>query len=259
MKISGLLIDLDGVIYNDTVLIPGADRLVSWLQKRNIPFRFITNTTMKSRASIKNKLKAFGISVEIDDIFSAAHAAAQYIRRSGRLKCHLLIKKEAQREFYGLVLDDNQPDYVVVGDLGAEISFEQLNEAFQKLFSGAGLIALQKNRYWLSDRGYTLDAGAFVALLEYAADKKSIVIGKPAKQFFDMAIKDLNLLREEIIMVGDDIETDIKGAQACGIRGVLVQTGKFRSVDLQRNDVKPWQTIKNIFSLRKLLLSNLEV
>jgi HAD superfamily hydrolase (TIGR01458 family) len=254
MNIRGLLIDLDGVIYNDTVLIPGADQFVAWLQRSNIPFRFITNTTMKSRASIKKKLEAFGIYVESNLIFSAAHAAAQFIRRSGRFKCHLLLKEDARREFHDLILDDDQPDYVVVGDLGDEISFDQLNEAFQKLFIGADLIALQKNRYWLSDRGYTLDAGAFVALLEYAANKKSIVIGKPVKQFFEMVLKDLNLPREEIVMVGDDIESDIKGAQACNIKGVLVQSGKFRESDLQRNDVTPWRTIKNILTLQELLL-----
>ena len=167
LDIKGLLIDLDGVIYNDTQLIPGASEAIEYLQHNNIPFRFITNTTMKSRATLKKKLSGFGINVPEENIFSAAYAAAQYIRNQGKTKCHLLLLEDAQQEYFDLELNSDNPDFVVVGDLGDSITFDKLNTAFQKLFDGAELIALQKNRFWLSDAGYTLDAGAFVALLEY--------------------------------------------------------------------------------------------
>ena len=131
-KINGLLIDLDGVIYNDTQLISGATETIKYLQQKNIPFRFITNTTMKSRKTLQKKLSGFGINVPENSIFSAAYAASQYIRNQGKTKCHLLIDEDAQQEYSDLDLNHNKPDYVVVGDLGEKITFELLNTAFQK-------------------------------------------------------------------------------------------------------------------------------
>lgn len=252
-NIKGLLIDLDGVMYNDTKLIPGAAETIEYLQKKEIPFRFITNTTMKSRKTLQKKLSAFDINVSENSIFSAAYAAAQFIRNQRKTKCYLLIDDDAQQEYFDLDLNSDKPEYVVVGDLGEKITFEKLNTAFQKLFEGGELIALQKNRFWLSDKGYALDAGAFVALLEYAANKKGILIGKPSKAFFETALNDLKCTTGEVLMIGDDIESDIKGAQAIGIKGVLVQTGKFLPKDLEREDVKPWKTITDISKLIEIL------
>lgn len=253
LNVKGLLIDLDGVIYNDTQIIPGAAETIEHLQQKEIPFRFITNTTMKSRKTLQKKLSGFGIEVPENNIFSAAFAAAQFIRNQGKTKCHLLIAEDAQQEYFDLELKSDKPDYVVVGDLGEHITFDKLNNAFQKLFEGAELIALQKNRFWLSDKGYTLDAGAFVALLEYAANKESILIGKPSKAFYDTVLKDLNCNTDEVLMIGDDIESDIKGAQTIGIKGILVQTGKFMPRDLEREDVTPWKTIGSIENLKDIV------
>lgn len=253
-KISCLLIDIDGVIYNDSQPIPGARETVDYLQKKNIPFRFITNTTMKSRETLQKKLAGFGINVTKENIFTAAYAASQYIRNHGKTKCHLLIDEDARQEYEDFDLNSEKPDFVVVGDLGNKISFEILNTAFQKLFNGSELIALQKNRYWLSDIGYTLDAGAFVALLEYATDKEGILIGKPSKAFFETVLNDLGCDKDEALMIGDDIESDIKGAQSIGIKGILVQTGKFQQKDLERTDIKPWKTIGSIKDLIEFLI-----
>ena len=251
-KIKGLLIDLDGVIYNDSELIAGATESIRWLRDKNIPFRFITNTTMKSRMTLQQKLQSFGIEVKREEIFTAVYAAALYIKKSGKDKCHLLLMDDAKEEFHDFNLEAENPDFVVVGDLGEELSFEAMNIAFQKLFSGAELIALQKNRYWLSDKGYTLDAGALVAMLEFAAGKKGQIIGKPSPHFFALALNDLNLQPENVVMIGDDIESDIIGAHRMGIRGVLVKTGKFLPADLEREDVVPWRTIDNIGDLNKI-------
>ena len=251
-KIKGLLIDLDGVIYNDSELVPGANDSIDWLRKNKIPFRFITNTTMKSRTSLKKKLDSFGIQVNEEEIFTTVYAAVLYIKKSGKDKCHLLLMDDAKKEFNGFILDSPKPDFVVVGDLGDDLKFETVNIAFQKLLSGAELIALQKNRYWLSDKGYTLDAGAWVAMLEFAANKKGQIIGKPSPHFFALALDDLNLPPESVIMVGDDIESDIGGANRMGVKGVLVKTGKFLPSDLQRTDIKPWKTISSIKNLQSL-------
>jgi HAD superfamily hydrolase (TIGR01458 family) len=251
--IEGLLIDLDGVIYNDRQLIAGASDTINWLRQKNIPFRFITNTTMKSRTSLKNKLKSFGIKVEEEEIFTTVLAAVLYIRKSGKEKCHLLLLDDAKKEFAEFDCNSPDPDFVVVGDLGDNISFESVNMAFQRLLSGAELIALQKNRYWLSEKGYTLDAGAWVAMLEFASNKRGQIIGKPSPHFFSLALNALALPPEKVVMVGDDIESDIGGAKRVGVRGVLVKTGKFLPSDLEREDIRPWKTVESIADLPEIL------
>ena len=253
--IKGLLIDLDGVIYNDSQLIPGAKECIQWLQDQNIPFRFITNTTMKSRKTLQQKLQSFGIEVAEQEIFTTVFAAVLYIRKSGKEKCHLLVMNDAREEFKEFILDAENPDFVVVGDLGEKPSFGSVNIGFQKLFSGAELLALQKNRYRLSDKGYTLDAGALVAMLEFASGKKGQIIGKPSPHFFSLALYDLNLKPENVVMIGDDIESDIIGAHRVGMRGVLVKTGKFLPSDLERKDIKPWKLLDNIGDLHKIFKS----
>jgi HAD superfamily hydrolase (TIGR01458 family) len=253
-EIKGLLIDLDGVIYNDSELIDGATDSIRWLRENNISFRFITNTTMKSRASLQQKLASFNIEVQKEEIFTTVYAAVLYIKKSGKDKCHLLLMDDAKKEFDEFILDAAKPDFVVVGDLGDDLSFETVNIAFQKLLSGAELLALQKNRYWLSDKGYTLDAGAWVAMLEFAANKKGQIIGKPSPHFFALALNDLGLPPKNVIMIGDDVESDIGGAHRMGINGVLVKTGKFLPVDLNREDIRPWKTIKSIGDLPDIFM-----
>jgi HAD superfamily hydrolase (TIGR01458 family) len=253
--IKGLLIDLDGVIYNDSRIIEGAVEIIEWLQQQKIPFRFITNTTMKNRDTICKKLAGMGINVEKSAIFSAVYAASIFVRQNKNATCHFLLTDDAKAEFPVTSSDTGSADYVVVGDLGKEVTFEKLNLAFQKLLDGAELIALQKNRFWLSDDGFTLDTGAFVALLEFASNKTATVIGKPSRLFFEMALKDLKLSPAEVLMIGDDVESDIVGASNVNIQTCLVQTGKFREMDLKNSAIKPDHILPSIKYLKDLLKS----
>ncbi|MEJ2545412.1 MAG: TIGR01458 family HAD-type hydrolase [Calditrichaceae bacterium] len=250
--IKGLLIDLDGVIYNDSQIIPGAVETIHKLRQQNIPFRFITNTTMKCRDTLRKKLNNFGIDCETKEIFSAAYAAAKYVSQYPEAKCHLMLKEDAKKEFVESASDDEKVNFVVAGDLGDTVTFELLNNAFVRLMNGAKLIALQKNRFWLSDQGYTLDAGAFIALLEYASNQEAILIGKPERNFFELALADLDLLPDNVLMIGDDIESDIGGAVRINTHTCLVRTGKFRKQDVENSDIKPdhiISSIADIFSL----------
>lgn len=251
-KVKGLLIDLDGVIYNDSQVIPGAVETIQKLRDNRIPFRFITNTTMKCRSTLLKKLNDFGIQAEENELFSAAYAAAKYISRFPSVKCHLMLMEDAKREFMGKESDELNVDFVIAGDMGETITFDLLNNAFVRLMNGAKLIALQKNRFWFSDIGYTLDAGAFVALLEYSANTQAILIGKPEKRFFELILADLNLSARETLMIGDDIESDIIGAANLEMITCMVKTGKFRQGDVDRSKIKPEYiipSISNIFEL----------
>ncbi len=135
-------------------------------------------------------------------------------------------------DFAAFQLVSDEPEAVVVGDLGPDWSFERLNAAFRQLLGGARLVALQRNRYWLTPDGLTIDAGAFVAALEYAASVQAVVVGKPSREFFRLAAASLPPGATPALVVGDDVETDIAGARAAGLPAALVRTGKFRDETL---------------------------
>jgi phospholysine phosphohistidine inorganic pyrophosphate phosphatase len=242
------LIDLDGVLYDDNQPIPGAAEAIAHLREKGYPFRFATNTTMRCRASLRRKLASFGIEVNEDEIFSASVAAARYLRKQGQPRVLLLLTEDAHRDFAGLEITDQQPDFVVMGDMGDQVNATLLNKAFRLILGGAELIALQKNRYWKTAEGLTLDAGPFVVALEYATGQQARVIGKPSPDFFRLAVDDLGVSPDQVAMVGDDIEVDVDGAQRAGLKGVLVRTGKFRETDLQ-SMIEPDEVIDSIADL----------
>ncbi len=227
------LIDLDGVLYDDNQPIPGAAEAIAHLREKGYPFRFATNTTMRCQASLRRKLADFGIEANEDEIFSAPVAAARYLRQQGQPRVFLLLTEDAQRDFAGLEITDQQPDFVVVGDMGDEYNAALLNKAFRLILGGAEFIALQKNRYWKTAEGLALDAGPFVVALEYATGQQARVMGKPSPDFFQLVVDDLDVAPTQVAMIGDDIEVDVGGAQRAELKGILVRTGKFREADLQ--------------------------
>ena len=134
-----------------------------------------------------------------------------------------MVADNVKAYFNEIPRDSDAPDFVVVGDYGHRFDFSSLNHAFRLLMDGAELIALQKSPYWNSPEGMYLDCGAFAALLEYASNKTAQIMGKPSEVFFKIALDDLQLPTSEVIVVGDDITTDILGAARMGLRSVLVR------------------------------------
>jgi len=229
--IQGFLLDLDGTLYQSGEPLPGAVATVRALERDGVPIRFVTNTTSKSRAAVAEKLVAMGFLASEESIFSPPHAAGELLRTRGA-SVHLLVPDATRPDFDGIPTDDAQPDAVVIGDLGADWTFERLNRAFRLVHGGADLVALGRTRYWQTDDGLQLDVGPFVAALEYATGKEATVIGKPEPQFFLDAVAEIGLEPEAVALVGDDAETDVRAAQRAGLSGVLVRTGKFRPTDL---------------------------
>jgi HAD superfamily hydrolase (TIGR01458 family) len=231
-NIQGLLLDLNGTLYQDSVPLPGAAETVRGLEQDGVPFRFVTNTTSKSRAAVAERLAAMGFPAREELIFSPPHAAGALLRARGA-SAYLLLPEAARSDFHGVPDEAEHPDAVVIGDLGTGWTFGRLNKAFQLVHAGANLIALGRTRYWQTGGGLQLDVGPFVAALEYATGKEAEVIGKPEPQFFLDAVSELGLAPVEVALVGDDAETDVRAAQRAGLRGVLVRTGKFREADLR--------------------------
>jgi len=252
-NIKGFLIDLDGVLYIEDQTIPGGVETVNWLRQQGFPFRFLTNTTMHSRDSLVTKLARFGITAEAGEMFSTAVVAARWLADKGVARVQLLLTEDAQKDFAGFEITDHLPEVVVVGDLGSEFNFDILNRAFLAVKAGAQLVALQKSRYWRTNSGLALDAGAFVAALEYATETEAALIGKPNRAYFDMALADIGLAASQVAMIGDDLQTDIIGAQAVEMPTILVRTGMYSFSSHKPLPVQPDWTIDSIADLPGLL------
>ncbi len=251
--IKGFLIDLDGVLYIEDQVIPGAVETVNWLRQRGYPFQFLTNTTMRSRDSLVKKLLRLGIQAEAGDMFSTAVVAASWLADQGVSRVQLLLTDDAQKDFDGFEITTRRPEVVVVGDLGTAFSFEILNSAFLAVKAGARLVALQKGRYWQTKNGLALDTGAFVAALEYATETEAELIGKPNRAYFDTALTDMGIDPSRVAMIGDDIVMDISGAQTVGLQTILVLSGKYIYDSHQPVSVKPDWTLNSIADLPGLL------
>ena len=254
MNSQGILFDLDGVLYNSEEPIAGAAEAVKWVCSQGLPHLFLTNTTSRSRAPLLEKLHRFGIPAAADQILSPCVVAAEWLRAQGPVDIAAFIRPAARSEFTGLRLLPEDAEtgaaYVVVGDLGAGWDYRTLNRAFRLLHHNpaAELIALGMTRYWQTPEGLSLDTAPFVAALEHATGRTARVFGKPAAAFFQAAADRLGLPANRCLMVGDDIRTDIGGAQGAGMRAALVQTGKFRPSDLDGN-VKPDAVLASVAEL----------
>ncbi|XP_076753719.1 haloacid dehalogenase-like hydrolase domain-containing protein 2 [Xylocopa sonorina] len=233
-QIKMILIDLSGTLHVDNTVIPGAVEALNRLRSANIPLKFVTNTTKESGNFLFNRLARLGFDIKKEEIFSSL-AAARKLIVSRKLNPMLLIDPAANEDFEDLVKTDEKTDAVVIGLAPDKFHYEELTKAFRLLLDGASLIAIHKARYYKRSDGLALGPGAFVTGLEYSANIKAEVVGKPAAEFFKAALGDVP--PEEAVMIGDDVKDDVAGAQAIGIRGLLVQTGKYRDGD--ENTITP--------------------
>ncbi len=140
---------------------------------------------------------------------------------------------------------------IVVGGASADFSYETVNRIFRRLNAGAALVGMHRNMYWRTAGGLELDAGAYIAGLEAATGATAVICGKPAPAYFEAALEPLGVAAGEALMVGDDIENDVLGAQDVGMTGVLVRTGKFQPTDLERGS--PDHVVDSIADLPDLL------
>ena len=225
-----VFIDLAGVVYQGSELIPGATAAIERLRGAGLGIRYLTNTTRTPHCGILAQLAALGVELDDAELFTPARLACDWLAARG-LSPHLLIHPALLEDFAGCAGDG--PPAVIVGDAGEAFTYEAMNAAFRALTGGAPLLALARNRTFRdADGELSLDAGAFVAGLEYAARTEAVVLGKPAPEFYTMAVASVGCSASEVVMIGDDAEADVAGALTAGIgQAILVRTGKYRSGD----------------------------
>ena len=245
-----ILIDLAGVLHIGDMAVPGAVAALARLRASGLPLRFLTNTTRSPRSALVRLLAGLGLPVAAEEIQTAVLATRQWVQTRG-LRPHYLVHPDIAGEV-GISAED--PDAVVLGDAGEYFTFAALNRAFRLVMAGCPLIAMARNRYFQEPDGLTMDLGAFVAALEYATGQPAEIIGKPAAAFFLGALAELEVPPEAAVLIGDDLRDDIGGAQAAGIPGVLVRTGKYRPADEQHADIHPAAAVDDFAAAVDLLL-----
>jgi len=255
MDVKGFLIDLDGVLYTGNKAIDGAQEAIDLLKEKKIRFRCVSNTTRACRKTIAERLTRLGFDIPESSLFTPPLAAIAYMNAAGKHRCMLVTTGDVHKDFEH-TCDLNggaATDYVVIGDAGDTMTYRLLNTAFCAVNAGAEIIALEKDRSWMSPDGLMLSAGPFVAALEFATGNTATVVGKPSPAFFEMALKDMNVCPDQALMIGDDVLADIAGARSIGMKAVLVRTGKFNEESLRSAPIKPDWVIDSIANIGDLL------
>jgi HAD superfamily hydrolase (TIGR01458 family) len=231
-NIKGIIFDIDGVLEYQGKVYPGAIEVVNSLREKGMILRFLTNSTLKSRASCAAKLNAAGFEASDEEVFTASYATAMYLRSLNPHSVWVMVDREGMDEFRDFLQDEENPEYVVVGDSRSRFDFDHLNQALRMLKRGARLIGMQPELIDSSLGGLELNVGSWVGMLERAAGIEAIYIGKPSRFAFELPLTTMRLDRSQVLVVGDRVATDIKGAKALGMKCVLIQTGEYRDEEL---------------------------
>ena len=256
---AAILLDVDGVLLVSGVPIPGGAAAVRRLRDAGHRIRFVTNSTTRPKAQLAEQLRAGGIELDETELQTTGDVAARALAGKRVLA---LTMPALLDDLDGLQLVGMNVDAVLLGgadegeETGRVFSYLNLNRAFHELEAGAELYCLHKNRWWQTADGPRLDAGAFVAGLEYASGTEATVLGKPSSAYFAAALEALDADPSLTWMVGDDLEGDIVGAHNHGLRTVLVRTGKFRPDEVERSRVQPDGIVSSIAQLPEWLEQN---
>lgn len=255
----GFLIDMDGVIYRGSELIPGADRFINELVARDIPFLFVTNNSQRTRRDIATRLNRMGIRVAEHHIFTCAMATARFLANQKPDGTAYVIGEGGLLQAlhqHGYSIVDHDPDYVVVGE-GRTLTLEMMEAAVRLILGGAKLIATNLDPNCPTQHGLRPGCGAFVAMLETATGCKAFSVGKPSPVMMREARKEMGLATGETTMIGDTMETDIVGGVQMGYRTVLVLSGGTKREDLADFAYRPDHVVESIGSLSPWIFDRL--
>lgn len=247
-----VLIDFDGVIKLGEKPAIDAGKFLRYLCGNKIPAYILSNSTLKTSKDINKFLSDENINYGIPAM-TAADAVLNYVKQHyQRISVYCI--DSIKNNFQGLI-DDENPQAVVIGDIGENWNFKMMNEIFRKVISGADIIAMHKNRYWYPDgKNAVLDSGAFIKAIEYGSNKNSILIGKPSPVYFNTALGFLGYSSDDdFFMIGDDIENDVNAAQQLGGKGVLIYTGKTKFSTTETFGKKPDLEIHSLSEMIEFL------
>ncbi len=250
------LLDLDGTVYVGTRPVAGAAAAVARLRDLGVRVRFVTNTDSVTPEALCGRLAGMGIRAAAGEVLTPVVLAHRLFGELEPERPRLLAVASPEiRELLGRFLaGPGEPaTHVLVCDPSYGATYEDLDAAFRAVRAGAELVATQVARIARRDDGDHLDTGGFVRLLEYATGERARVLGKPSPDFFRLALETAGVERARAIMVGDDLAADVAGAQAVGMRAVLVRTGKGSEPHPDAGPTEPDATVASLAALPSLL------
>jgi HAD superfamily hydrolase (TIGR01458 family) len=223
----GIIFDVDGVLEYRGCVYPGAVRTIEILRQRGKTIRILTNSTLKSRKSCVEKLRGYGFIIFDEEVITASYATAEYLKEKNPRSCWVMLEGNGIDEFNEIPQDMENPEYIVIGDNRSKFDFEHLNKALRLLLQDCILIGMQSELIDTSMGEAELNVGSWVNMLELASGVKATYIGKPSEFVFDLTLRTMGLKKQDVVMVGDKISTDVMGAKAFGIKSILIRTGEF--------------------------------
>ena len=252
------IFDIDGTLHTDGELVDGAVELLQQLRQSQFLIRFMTNTTTKSQQMLLEQLHDFGIEASSEEILSAPEASRILLRQEqqaiGRsIRIWAVVNDHIKADFNEFEHSSERPDFIVIGDIAEAWSIDLLNQIFRCLNRGAKLIALHKNKFWQTRQGLKVDIGLFIAGLEYVSDHTALIVGKPNITFFKQVLASAKCDAHQAVLIGDDIDSDIGGAQRLDIFSILVKTGKYREAYHAESTIKPDLVIDSVADLYQYL------
>jgi NagD protein len=251
----GYLIDMDGVLYRGSEMIRGADRFIAELRRRDIPFRFLTNNSQRTRRDVVAKLARMGIDVEDRHVYTCAMATASFLERQKPGGTAFVIGEGGlltALHQHGYAVVDHDPDYVVVGE-GRTFNLELVEAAVRMILRGARLVATNLDPNCPTKDGLRPGCGAMTAMLETATGARAFSVGKPSPYMMRAARKELGLSTDETTMIGDTMSTDILGGAQLGFHTVLVLSGGTTRDDLRNYAYAPELVVESVAELHRIL------
>lgn len=238
-----VIIDVDGVLRRSQQVLPGAAEFLPWLLRRGMDYRIVTNNSMPTLAQYCATFAEMGIVTDEQHIISAGTGTAWYLRQlapqGGKV---FIIGQDGLRHALlsdGLfTLDDQKPDFVVVA-IDRSFTYDKLNRACTLIRNGARFIAANTDATYPMEVGVMPGAGSIVAAVQTCSGVKPVVVGKPERILFDMALDMMNARREETVVLGDRLDTDIAGGVAAGMASIMVLTGVNTRDDAASSPAKP--------------------
>ena len=251
MTFRGIILDLDGTVYRGNEAVPGAAAFIRDLHTRGIVIRYVTNRANRSADTVCRQLTDMGLSCEPADVITSAAATADFLKpgpvyvigESGLLD-------ELARK--GFVIDEAAAETVIVS-FDRKFSYDKLAIATRLICNGAKFVATNPDSALRVEGGISPGTGSLVAAVEAATGAKPLVIGKPGRLIFDMTLRDMGLTADEVIAVGDNLDTDIPAGVASGIRTAFILTGVSTREDLAQAPVQPTWVVEDYEELRRII------
>lgn len=253
-----IVLDLDGTMYRGSECIDSAKRFIDRCYKAGIPYVFLTNNSMRTQEENAQHMIDMGYEhIEPSQFFNSAMASTQYVAKNSAQRKAYYIGKNGMKEALekeGFELVEQDPDFVFVG-LNKECTYASYSKALSFLLQGAKLIGTNNDRILAKPGGFEVGNGSIVAMFEYASKQESPKIAKPYRPMLDLCLEHFGLKKEDIILVGDNLETDIALGYNNNVETLLVETGVHQREDIEALKIYPTQVVKNLddFEVEKLV------